>query len=445
MRKIFLTLSLLTFVSCDGGRSRGPGGGGNGDGGNGGNGGCMGQACFQMDCGSGKPRTSVSGRVTAPNGLDPIFDASVYVPYAIPEFPTAVQCETCNEPIGGTPIVTTQTKIDGTFTLENVPVTSQVPIVVQKGRFRRVTYLTPTACADNKLTVDQARLPSKKSEGTLPRMAVGVGDYDQIECVLRSFGIDDSEFTGPSGNGSVHLYDNGLGGLGGTGSEFGDLLGNAAKMNEYNLMFINCTANQWNTLPNKTLATMNLHNYVNSGGRLYTTDWSYDYMEQVNEFAGYIFYEGGGTTTAPQPPHAAAKATDTNDFKATVMDPNLAEWLKQTNVAISATNQVTIQDLLANWVLMKSTAADASFPSQTWVKGVTNGADRPLTVTFDYHSCGKVLYSSYHTREPGGASGGFGLNAFPGYCVSSPTTMIAQEKILMYLILQISSCVGPIG
>jgi hypothetical protein len=74
------------------------------------------------------------------------------------------------------------------------------------------------------------------------------------------------------------------------------------------------------------------------------------------------------------------------------------------------------------------------------VHGVTNGGDRPLSLTFDYNSCGKVLFSSYHTREPGGA----GPTPFPNYCKSSPTMMTAQEKILEYLILQITDCVGPV-
>ena len=102
-----------------------------------------------------------------------------------------VQCEVCNEPVGGVPVVSTNTAVDGTFTLKNVPATSQVPLIVQKGRFRKQIMLNIPACQDTPLTVDQARLPRKQSEGDLPKMAVGVGDYDQIECVLRSIGLDE--------------------------------------------------------------------------------------------------------------------------------------------------------------------------------------------------------------------------------------------------------------
>ncbi len=479
MRPVFgwATMSVAALLACscsteNAGRTSSNGGASNGstgrsNGSNGGStngsttgngGGCSGLECNQVSCNASDNNnlgtTTVRGRVTAPNGLDPVYDAAVYVPLMIPEFPATVQCEVCNEPLGGTPITTISTDVNGNFVLPNVPVAQQVPIVIQKGRFRRIIPLNITKCTDNPLTPDQARLPKNKSEGDLPKMAVAVGDYDQIECVLRSIGIDDSEFTAPGGGGAVELYQNGEGGGGfgfggSSASEFEGLLTDATKLSTYNLVFINCTGNTFDQLQNPTAVTQNLYNYVNTGGRLYVTDWSYDYMEQVSQFSPYIFYDGGGSMTAPQPVHQAADANDTSDFSATVADSTLASWLDATKVITAAT--LTIQDLLGGWVLMDSTSADQStYPSQTWIHGTTNGADRPLTVTFDYNMCGKVLYSSYHTREPGGADplggfGGGGGSDFPSYCQSTASTMIAQEKVLEYLILQISACVGPIS
>ena len=136
-------------------------------------------------------------------------------------------------------------------------------------------------------------------------MGIGVGDYDQIECVLRSIGIDESEFTSPSGQGAIHLYDN-SGAFLPVPNSFEDLLYDPTKLNEYNLVFINCTEKVFTQLMDPNKAIDNLHNYVSSGGRLYTTDWSYDYMEQVGEFSPYVFFEGGGSMSSPQPPHAAA-------------------------------------------------------------------------------------------------------------------------------------------
>jgi hypothetical protein len=58
----------------------------------------------------------------------------------------------------------------------------------------------------------------------------------------------------------------------------------------------------------------------------------------------------------------------------------------------------------------------------------SNGKEHPATVTFG-RGCGRVLFSSYHTE---GQLGG-----------GSP--LIAQEKALMYILLEVTACAGQIG
>jgi hypothetical protein len=401
-------------------------------------GGCQGLACNQVSCGA-QPPTSVSGRVTAPNGIDPVPNALVYVPTNVPEFTPGVQCEACNDPIGGQPIVSTVTDTDGKFLLANVPAATQVPVIVQKGRFRRQLSLSITACQDHPLAADQTRLPRKQSEGDLPRIAVGIGDYDQIECVLRSIGIDESEFTSPQSTGMVHLYDNSNGMPASGTTTLEQLLDDPKRLNGYNLVFINCTGQTFDLYGTQTLVTQNLYNYVNAGGRLYVTDWSYDYMEQVPQFAPYVFFDGGGDTIHPQPMKGADWIWNGNPISATIADPQMAAWMNA--VKASPDGTVSIQGA---WALAIETAADQStYTSTTWVHGSAIGRDRPLTVTYNYNGCGKVLWSSYHTQEPGGGPTG-GANAFPTYCKSTPQTMLPQEKILEYLIFEISGCVIPL-
>ena len=60
---------------------------------------------------------------------------------------------------------------------------------------------------------------------------------------------------------------------------------------------------------------------------------------------------------------------------------------------------------------------------------------RPLTTTFDYQMCGRVLYSSYHTEGRDVLGGG----NFPAYCSSEPLT--PQERVLEYLIFHIADCI----
>jgi len=427
-----LALSLGFSTAC--GTNRG--GGGRGGGSDLGDPTCQGLSCFQVACNNGGS-TTISGKVTAPNGLDPVNGAVVYVPAGVvAPLTTGVSCEICSDGASNA-LVTATTATDGSFTLTNVPATTQVPLVIQKGRFRRQIKFDVGACVDNKISIDQARLPKNQKEGDLPKMAVGVGDYDQIECVLRSIGIDDSEFSGPTGPGAVHLYDN----AGGKPS-LESLVYDSATLNQYNLVFVNCTNTTFDTYSNQYLARMNIGNYVGAGGRLYVTDWSYDYMEQVSAFAPYIFFDGGGDMDKPQPLGAAQWVWSGDPLTATIGDPNLAEWMKDANASTNGT-----VDIEGSWALALSTSPDPRYKSTTWVHGTANGTDRPMTVTYDYNSCGKVLWSSYHTQEPGGgsSSGIFGSSKFPGYCISTPSTMIAQEKILEYLILQISSCIDPIG
>ena len=250
--------------------------------------------------------------------------------------------------------------------------------------------------------------------------------------MLRSIGIDETEFSPPSGPGAVHLYDN----TGGSGTTLETLLDDPKRLAGYNLLFVNCTAQTFDLYGTPTLVKQNLYDYVHAGGRLYVTDWSYDYMEQITAFAPYVFFDGGGDARAPQPLKAADFSWNGTPLPATIGDARMAEWMKAAGASADGSVQI-----IGSWALALATAQDqASFPSTTWVHGWANGADRPMTVTYNYAGCGKVLWSSYHTQEPGGVMG-----AFPQYCKSTPSTMIAQEKILEYLIFEISACVPPVG
>lgn len=426
---------LVILIACQPeGRSSGrrDGGGGGSDGG----GQCQGIECDISDC-SGQTPTSVSGRVMSPSGLHPVHDALVYVPKSIEDFPAVVACESCEEPVGGVPLVRTTTGVDGTFTLSGIPDGAAVPLIIQKGRFRRQLTLKINACEAHPLADAQTRLPSTKTEGDLPKMAVGVGAYDQIECVLRSIGIAPNEFTDPSGPGAVHLFHNGAGATS-PYPPLEQLLNSPTELEKYNVIFLNCTDHRWADIVDKPGVAANIADYVGKGGRLYVTDQAYDYIEQVNDLAPYIYFSAGGSMTSPQPIGAAMKGSNIDDFDATVADPTLASWLKAAGE--SNGNTITVTDLSFGWVLVDA----VSLESQTWVHGNTNGADRPLSVTFDYNTCGRALFSSYHTRSPGGSDLYQSL-PFPQYCASTATSMIAQEKILEYLIFHISACVGPIG
>jgi hypothetical protein len=195
---------------------------------------CTGLCTQQKVCPNGTT-TSISGTVTSPNGVLPIYGALVFVPTATPPaFGDRVSCDQCGAS-AGTPLVSTTTGPDGTFLLPNMPVSDpakvqNIPVVIQLGRWRKQITVQTTACTTTDIPkVDPAdatkfvgggvrpatdtkssALPRTKAEGDIPLTAISTGNVDGLECVFRKLGIADSEFTDPKGNGRIRFYqDNG--------------------------------------------------------------------------------------------------------------------------------------------------------------------------------------------------------------------------------------------
>jgi hypothetical protein len=222
---------------------------------------CTGLCTQQTTCPAGGT-TSISGTVTTPNGTLPIYGALVYVPTAPPPaFAGGVSCDQCTA--AGTALSSTTTGPDGKFLLPNMPVSStaagkvnQIPVVIQLGRWRKQITVVTTACANTSIPIVDAAspttfvggaarpapdavsaaLPRNKADGDIPLTAISTGNVDGLECVFRKIGIDDAEFTNPSGNGRIRFYqDNGAvitksgGACSGSGAACGNFGGNCAR------------------------------------------------------------------------------------------------------------------------------------------------------------------------------------------------------------------------
>src|SRR5580704_12674464 len=75
----------------------------------------------QITC-PGTGTTTITGTVYAPNGTDPLPNVVVYIPStAVAPFAPGVACLLAGEPASGSPIVSTTSAVNGTFTLSNVP------------------------------------------------------------------------------------------------------------------------------------------------------------------------------------------------------------------------------------------------------------------------------------------------------------------------------------
>src|SRR5271154_3934201 len=97
---------------------------------------CTGLCLQQTSC-PGSETTSISGTVYAPNGVDPLPNVVVYVPnggpapnYGVTYITSGVACYPNGEPLSGSPLVSTTSGTNGTFTLNNMPVGANIPLVI---------------------------------------------------------------------------------------------------------------------------------------------------------------------------------------------------------------------------------------------------------------------------------------------------------------------------
>ena len=168
----------------------------------------------------------------------------------------------------------------GHFVIHNAPHGTNVPLVIQIGKWRRqITLPTVTACQDNPFSDRQTfRLPKMKSEGDLPQIAISTGHADALDCFLRRVGIDDSEFTADSGNGRVHMYVGGAGTVGDEGSatlvsgatldsSYTTLFPSSTQMAKYDIIVLTCESEQLESAKDPYMLEMK--RYADSGGKVF--------------------------------------------------------------------------------------------------------------------------------------------------------------------------------
>jgi len=279
---------------------------------------CVGLECKKVNCtGMGIGTTRISGTVYAPNGTLPLYNASVYVPLQDPGPLTAgVTCNKCNDILPGNPTSQTTTDEFGHFNLDNVPVTDNLPVVIQLGKWRRQITIQSAvnACADNALDKSVTRLPKTKAEGDIPRIAITTGDADAMDCFVRKIGIADTEISTDKGDGRVNLFSGngakqfvtGWKGLkAGESVNFSDattLWNDPAKLKTYDIVILSCEG-AWPSDRDTTQdpptdgdtnsgvapadtnkvtplsARKALYDYANLGGRIFMSHWHNMWLE----------------------------------------------------------------------------------------------------------------------------------------------------------------------
>jgi hypothetical protein len=393
---------------------------------------CTGLCLQQVTC-SGSATTSITGTVYAPNGTDPLPNVTVYIPNApVDPFTPGVSCPVVGAPPSGSPLVGTTTDVNGNFTLIDVPVTSNIPLVIVSGRWRRQLVIpSVTACANTAMPPTFAVMPQNQAQGDIPKIAIATGAVDQVECILRKVGINDSEFTDPTGSGRINLYT----GNGGPGSGIdaatpsqATLMENASTLNSYDVLMLPCQGTPNNNVVAGALGTQELANFIafaNAGGRVYSSHYSYAWMYQNAPFNGVANW------TVNQGTYPDGLATVDTSFTA---GQTLSTWLQ--NVGASTTpGQMQINTL-------KHDLNGVIAPTQSWLTLNDPAANNPvMQFVFDtpiapagtvINQCGRVLYNEYHV-ENGSSSP---AKSFPTECTSG--VMTPQEKLLEYMLFELT-------
>ncbi len=393
-----------------------------GDGGTGGP--CTGLACQVVSC-PGGGTTTLSGTVFAPTKVnpDPLYNAIVYVPNsAVAPFPSGISCDKCGALTSGSPITSTLTGPDGKFTLKGVPVGANIPLVIQIGRWRRqVTIQNVPQCTDTPVPAELTRMPRNKSEGDIPQFAFSTGDADALECVLRKIGVDDAEFTLPSGNGRVHLFEENGATMPGI-PKASTLWGDVNTLSKYDIVVLDCEGGQNDKPP---AAQQNMIAYAGKGGRVFASHFSYVWLYNDAPFSGTAMWAPQGS----RPNNPLTGVIDTSFPKGKAFE----QWLGIVK-ALSAPGQINI-------FVPRNDAVAAVAPSQRWIYSTQPATlqhytfNTPVGVPDD-KQCGRVVFSDFHVTGSGGMSSG---HTFPAECDNGPLS--PQEKVIEFMLFDLSSCV----
>jgi hypothetical protein len=323
------------------------------------------------------------------------------------------------------------TGFDGRFTLENVPAGKGIPLVVQLDRWRYQTTIDVEPCTNNVLPEGTARLARNRREGDIPLTAISTGNVDAIECVLRKMGIEDAEFTNPTEGGRIHLYNRNGARIDALTPKEALLTGGAdagvGAWDRYAQIIFACEGTPLSKSARELAAFVD---YVNRGGRVFATHYSYSWLYTNSLFSGTADWQ------VNQQPFPLSPLTGTVDTS-TSKGQDFAFWLQNVGALSNRTPpQISILDPRLDLNALRPGGG-----GQLWIS-----SERPVSVqhfTVDTpvlappdKVCGRVSYSDFHVANVANN----GQLTFPQECTSPDLT--AQEKVLEFMMLDLAACTG---
>jgi hypothetical protein len=404
---------------------------------------CVNLQCQQQAC-AGGATTSVSGSVYDPAGKNALYDVVVYVPNEhLQVLPSGATCDACDALYTGNPIASTLTDSSGKFTLKNVPVGKDIPLVIQVGKWRReLTVANVSACVDNAQPDKSLRFPKNQTEGDIPEIAISTGNADSLECLLRRVGLDASEYSGgATGAGHIHIFQGGtlLGGLlGGAAPNTSPaapqsssaLWNSTANLMKYDVVLLSCEGGETQAMNQQAL-----FDYAKSGGRVFASHFQYSWLNSGPFGAANL------ATWSPG-------ANNMGDVTANIVTTfpkglALSQWLG--NVGALTAGELPISAARHN-----SDVGPANTASQAWIKADAKANPAGATEYFTFNTpigampdkqCGRVVFSDLHVGAGSGDYAGASTQVVPTGCAT--TDLSPQEKALEFMLFDLSSCVTP--
>lgn len=398
--------------------------------------------------------TTISGTVYDPRGATglPLPNILVYVSTTAPSALTqGVQCLTTAS-IPAEAIVYSFSDVNGNFTLSGVPVSDSYYLVIQAGKWRRIYANTVVGTAA--LTGQILSMPANHTEGDIPLIAISTGSVDGLECVFRDMGIDVGEVSDdvsdPTFTDRIHLY-KGTASAGAAISHTAPqvtpsektLIDSGSLLNSYDIIMFPCQGSPQAKSPSEL---SNMLSFANSGGRIFTTHYSYDWLVNNSTYNSPFTSTSNGTTTGianwnltlsyPSPDPGIANVNTSFTDGAT-----LAQWLYNA----SATYNGLQGEIQISTLRRDLTSVIA--PTQPWLtmNSSSSTPDAVMQLTFNTpvgapaaQQCGRVLFNEYHVMNLS-TSGKY----YPSECASS-TKMSAQEMMLEYALFDLSAFVQPV-
>jgi hypothetical protein len=282
-----------------------------------------------------------------------------------------------------------------------------------------------TQCADNPLNdPNLTRLPKTQSEGDMPKIALTSGSADPLGCILPKLGIAASEFTATTGMGKVNTFNGNIAGPAYATSAQTTFWNDANTMKKYDITILSCEGSE-NLATKPVAARDEMQKYLDQGGRVFSSHYHYIWWQKGPAiFATTATWKGDGMGSGVTPPFNI----DTSFPKGKAF----ADWLKFVEPNLTY-GQLPINEV-------RNDVADVNTMLSTrWVSSSNNPASVKY-LSFNTpvgqmpeNQCGKAVFGDLHI----GAGNPFNAQ-FPTSC---PTTLTPQEKALIFLFFDLSSCI----